>query len=77
LKVSRLEPDAVGANHRLLSRAALRPSSRRQGVVRSSLLPPRLGTLHDHSGRACGRNAGVTVAEVNLKLIWDVISGIR
>jgi GAF domain-containing protein/anti-sigma regulatory factor (Ser/Thr protein kinase) len=24
-----------------------------------------------------GRNAGVTIAEVNLKLIWDVISGIK
>ena len=24
-----------------------------------------------------GRNAGVTVAEINLKLIWDVITGLR
>src|ERR1700722_4253386 len=24
-----------------------------------------------------GRNAGVTVAEVNLKLIWDVITGLK
>ena len=26
---------------------------------------------------AHGRNAGVTVAEVNLKLIWDVITGLK
>ncbi len=24
-----------------------------------------------------GRNAGVTVAEINLKLIWDVITGLK
>ncbi|TGD97336.1 GAF domain-containing protein [Methylobacterium nonmethylotrophicum] len=77
LKVSRLEPDAVGSGRDLSGdprfvRAVadglwLGPVTFRRGSE------PYMTVAVAHAGR----NPGVTVAEVNLKLVWDVISAIR
>jgi signal transduction histidine kinase len=77
LKVSRLEPDAIGSNtdHSAEPRFA-------KAVAEKVWFGPvyfrhgsepymTIAVAHD------GRTPGVTVAEVNLKLIWDVISSIR
>jgi len=77
LKVSRLEPDSVGSGHdfsgdpRFLKavsdKAWFGPVYFRRGSE------PYMTIAVAHAGR----EPGVTVAEVNLKLIWDVITAIR
>jgi signal transduction histidine kinase len=77
LKLSRLEPDAVGSNldlsadprvvGALRDRAWYGPVTFRRG----SEPYMAIGIAH------VGRNAGATIAEVNLKLAWDVVTGIR
>ncbi|MGY2052239.1 GAF domain-containing protein [Methylobacterium sp. JK268] len=77
LKVSRLEPDAIGSGRDLSGdprfvRAVadglwLGPVTFRRGSE------PYMTIAVAHAGRT----PGVTVAEVNLKLVWDVISAIR
>jgi hypothetical protein len=77
LKVSRLEPDAVGSG------ADFSADPRFTGAVAQKSW---FGPVYFRRGSEpymtiavahAGRNAGVTVAEVNLKLIWDVINEIR
>ena len=77
LKVSRLEPDAVSSGADLSAeprfakavadRAWFGPVYFRRGSE------PYMTIALAHAGR----NPGVTVAEVNLKLIWDVITAIQ
>ncbi|ACA19618.1 multi-sensor signal transduction histidine kinase [Methylobacterium sp. 4-46] len=77
LKVSRLEPDAVGSGRDLSQDARflraigdkvwLGPVTFRRGSE------PYMTIAIAHAGR----NPGVTAAEVNLKLIWDVIAAIH
>jgi len=77
LKLSRLEPDAIGsqkdfAEEEKFKRAVadkvwFSPVYFRRGSE------PYMTIAVAHAGR----NPGVTVAEVNLKLVWDVISAIR
>ncbi|GJE62253.1 sensor histidine kinase [Methylobacterium trifolii] len=77
LRVSRLEPDVVGSGKdyatdtRFVSAIADKvwfgPVYLRRGSE------PYMTVAVSHSGR----DPGVTVAEVNLKLIWDVVSVIR
>jgi signal transduction histidine kinase len=77
LKVSRLEPDAVGTQADYANQARFTKAVADKiwfGPVyfrRGSEPYMTLSVAH------AGRNPGVTVAEVNLKLIWDVITGIR
>lgn len=77
LKVSRLEPDKVGSNtdysadprfaNAIADKVWFSPVYFRRGSE------PYITIAIAHSGPG----PGVTVAEVNLKLIWDVISSIR
>jgi signal transduction histidine kinase len=77
LKVSRLEPDSVGSGRDFSSdprfakavadKAWFGPVYFRRGSE------PYITIAVAHAGR----EPGVTVAEVNLKLIWDVITAIR
>ena len=77
LKVSRLEPDSVGSGNdfsgdprftqAVADKVWFGPVEFRRGSE------PYMMIALAH----VGKNAGVTVADVNLKLIWDVISAIR
>jgi signal transduction histidine kinase len=77
LKLSRLEPDAIGSQKDLSEEEKFRravsdkvwfsPVYFRRGSE------PYMTIAIAHAGR----NPGVTVAEVNLKLVWDVITAIR
>jgi signal transduction histidine kinase len=77
LKLSRLEPDAIGSQKDFLKedkfkravadRTWFSPVYFRRGSE------PYMTIAIAHAGR----NPGVTVAEVNLKLVWDVISAIK
>ena len=48
-----------------------------QSLLRAGLLPPRIRAHMTLSLTGPRRDAGVSVAEVNLKLIWDVVSKIK
>jgi len=77
LKVSRLEMDVVGSQADYSQSPKFTEAVAKRiwfspGYFRKESEPHLTKAL----GRA-GRNAGVTVAEVNLKLIWDVVSGIK
>jgi signal transduction histidine kinase len=77
LKVSRLEPDSVGSGkdfstdprftQAVSNKIWFGPVEFRRGSE------PYMTIALAH----VGKNSGVTVADVNLKLIWDVISAIR
>jgi hypothetical protein len=77
LKVSRLEPDSVGSGkdfsgdprftRAVADKVWFGPVEFRRGSE------PYMTIALAH----VGKNPGVTVADVNLKLIWDVISAIR
>src|SRR5947209_11288657 len=77
LKLSRLEPDAIGSQKDLSEEDKFKravadkvwfsPVYFRRGSE------PYMTIAVAHAGR----NPGVTIAEVNLKLVWDVISAIR
>ena len=77
LKVSRLEPDSVGSGkdfstdprftQAVSDKIWFGPVEFRRGSE------PYMTIALAH----VGKNSGVTVADVNLKLIWDVISAIR
>ena len=77
LKLSRLEPDAVGSGAdysgdprfagALASKTWFGPVTFRRGSE------PYMTIAVSHAGRM----PGVTIAEVNLKLIWDVVTSIK
>ncbi|WP_460448521.1 ATP-binding protein [Alsobacter sp. SYSU BS001988] len=77
LKLSRLEPDVIGSGLDLSGDPRVVGTMRDRlwyGPVtfrRGSEPYMALGALH------AGRNAGATIADVNLKLAWDVITSIR
>ncbi len=77
LKLSRLEPDQVGTNADYSADPRFVATVRDKiyyGPVtfrRGSEPYMTIGMAH------AGRNAGATIAEVNLKLAWDVITAIR
>jgi signal transduction histidine kinase len=77
LRVSRLEPDAIGSNIDVSSEPrfadAVRDKVWFSPVYFRRGSEPYMTIAVAHAGR----NPGVTTAEVNLKLIWDVITSIR
>ena len=77
LRVSRLSMDVIGSAADLSQNSAFR-QAKAQRVWFSPVYFRKesepyltLGIARD------GRNAGVTVAEINLKLIWDVVTALR
>nr|WP_092042664.1 ATP-binding protein [Methylobacterium pseudosasicola] len=77
LRVSRLEPDVVGSGRDLSATPAFT-----QAIAHKVWFGPvyfRRGSepYMTVSVAHAGRDPGVTVAEVNLKLIWDVVSAIH
>jgi HAMP domain-containing protein len=77
LKVSRLSMDVIGSGQDYAKSPAF-TKAREQRVWFSPVYfrkesEPYMTLAMAHAGR----NAGVTVAEVNLKLIWDVVIGMR
>lgn len=77
LKLSRLEPDAIGSNVDLSSdprvAGALRDRVWYGPVTFRGGSEPYMAIGLAHAGR----NNGATVAEINLKLAWDVVTSIR
>ncbi|MGD9617755.1 MAG: ATP-binding protein [Alphaproteobacteria bacterium] len=77
LKISRLAMDAVGSAEDLSQHPAFRGA--KTGRVWFSPVyfrkqsEPYVAMAMAHQGR----NAGVTIAEINLKLIWDVITDLK
>lgn len=77
IKVSRLEPDHVGSGKDFSGEPRFRQAVAEKvwfGPVyfrRGSEPYMTVGIAHS------GRNPGVTTAEVNLKLVWDLITGIE
>ena len=77
LKVSRLAMDVVGSG-RDLSQTPAFTEARAQKVWFSPVYFRKESEPYMTLAMArAGRNAGVTVAEVNLKLIWDVITRLK
>jgi two-component system NtrC family sensor kinase len=77
LRVSRLEPDAVGSGKDFSNAPAFTQAI--AGKVWFGPVYFRRGSepYMTVSVAHAGRDPGVTMAEVNLKLIWDVVSGIH
>ncbi|CAA2155527.1 Sensor protein ZraS [Methylobacterium brachiatum] len=77
LRVSRLEPDAVGSGKDFSAAAAFTQAI--AGKVWFGPVYFRRGSepYMTVSVAHAGRDPGVTMAEVNLKLIWDVVSSIH
>ena len=77
LRLSRLEPDVIGSNADLSADPRVAGAIRDRawyGPVtfrRGSEPYMAIGLAHT------GRNSGATIAEVNLKLVWDVVTSIR
>jgi signal transduction histidine kinase len=77
LKVSRLSMDAIGSGQDYANSPAF-IMAREQHVWFSPVHFRKESEPYMTLAMAqAGRNAGVTVAEVNLKLIWDVVTGLR
>jgi signal transduction histidine kinase len=77
LRLSRLEPDVLDSGADLSADARFRGT--REGRVWYGPVTFRRGS-EPYMALAmahAGRNPGATIAEVNLKLIWEVITGIR
>ncbi len=77
LKLSRLEPDSVTSSSDLSAdprfTAAIRDKIYYGPVTFRRGSEPYMAIAMAHAGR----NAGATLAEVNLKLAWDVVTAIR
>jgi hypothetical protein len=77
LKLSRLEPDAIGSQKDLSSEARFTKAVAEKvwfsAVYFRRGSEPYMTIAIAHAGQ----NPGVTIAEVNLKLVWDVISTMR
>src|ERR1700722_17590773 len=77
LKVSRLAMDVVGSGH-AFSQTPACTEARAHKVWFSPVYFRKESEPYMTLAMArAGRNAGVTIAEVNLKLIWDVITGLK
>ena len=77
LRVSRLAMDVGRQRHRLLARAEVSRGQGRQDLSRPRVLPKESEPYMTIAMAGSGKEAGVTVAEVNLKFIWDVVSQIK
>ena len=78
LKVSRLAMDAIGSERGFLAEPGLHRGEGAARLVQPGLFPQAIRAVHDAwRWPIDGRNAGVTVAEINLKLIWDVITALK
>src|SRR5437588_6291783 len=77
LKLSRLEPDAIGSQKDFSEEDKFKRAVANKTWFSSVYFrrgsEPYITIAIEHAGRT----PGVTVAEVNLKLVWDVISAIR
>ena len=60
-----------------LRRTRLQGGQGQQCLARPGLLPQGDRALHDGGDGAARRSSPVTMAEVNLKFIWDVVSDIK
>jgi len=77
LKVSRLAEDAVGSEEDF-SLAPVFTQAKAHGIWFSPVYFRKESEPYMTMGMVrAGKNAGVTVAEINLKLIWDVITGLK
>ena len=77
LKVSRLTMDVVGSGKDYSQNAGF-TEARQHRVWSSAVFFRKESEPYTTLAMAqTGRNAGVTIAEVNLKLIWDVITGMK
>jgi signal transduction histidine kinase len=77
LKVSRLSMDVIGSGQDYAKSPAF-TEAREQRVWFSPVYFRKESEPYMTLAMAqAGRNAGVTMAEVNLKLIWDVVTGMR
>src|SRR5882724_6499597 len=77
LKVSRLAMDVVGSGQDFSQSAAF-TQARANGIWFSPVYFRKESEPYMTLAIArAGRNAGVTVAEINLKLIWDVITALK
>jgi hypothetical protein len=77
LKVSRLAEDAVGSGESFAF-APVFTQAKAHGIWFSPVYFRKESEPYMTVGMArAGKNAGVTVAEINLKLIWDVITGLK
>jgi signal transduction histidine kinase len=77
LKLSRLEPDAIGSQKDLSGEERFKRAVAERVWFSSVYFrrgsEPYMTIAIAHAGQ----NPGVTTAEVNLKLVWDVVSAIR
>jgi len=77
LKVSRLAEDSVGSEEDFSS-APVFTEAKAHGMWFSPVYFRKESEPYMTMGMVrAGKNAGVTVAEINLKLIWDVITGLK
>jgi PAS domain S-box-containing protein len=77
LKVSRLAEDAVASGESFAFAPAF-TEAKAHGVWFSPVYFRKESEPYMTMGMVrAGKNAGVTVAEINLKLIWDVITGLK
>jgi signal transduction histidine kinase len=77
LKVSRLAEDAVGSGEDF-SLAPVFTQAKAHGIWFSPVYFRKESEPYMTMGMVrAGKDAGVTVAEINLKLIWDVITGLK
>ena len=77
LKLSRLEPDSVGSNIDLSADPRFLASIR-DGIFYGPVIFRRGSEPYMTIGmRHAGRKPGATIADVNLKLVWDVVTAIR
>jgi two-component system, NtrC family, sensor kinase len=77
LKVSRLAMDVVGSNADYAGDARFREAQTRRIWYSPVYFRKESEPYMTIAVARSGRQAGVTLAEVNLKLIWDVVTGIR
>ena len=76
LRVSRLAMDVIGSRIDYSQDPQVPRGQGRPHLLRPGVLPQGVRAVHDHR-HAAERAGGVTVAEVNLKFIWDVVSQIK
>ena len=63
--------------YRRVQGAELRRGGGAQGLLRPGLFPPQIQPYMTLSLAGTRRDTGVSIAQVNLKLIWDVLSKIK
>jgi hypothetical protein len=77
LKVSRLAMDVVGSGEHYSQQPSFIEARRHRVWFGPVYFRKESEPYITLAMAQAGRNAGVTIAEVNLKLIWDVITGLK